>query len=412
MLGATTLALVGLQGVPFASADSTQVIRSYADFGSNLAVAGIFAQSCDPATAGEGSEFPSPISEKGPTPVPVGARTWGYRTTTPQAVGPSWLVDSMAGITTDHMQVYSDSGTATGAASAHLADGTTGDDWFGVSPLSLSAGSWQTVQGAGSTSYTWRGVHWDGSVVGTFTGSINDLLGHLGLDDATGSVGLGFGCTTGQTVHFDDVEFGTADSVGTFDFEGGLTTTTGAAARRVVTAGRSPRLTATESIDGQHLEGGRIALQRRAFGTSNWRTVVTLPATPDGAGTFSTRVYLAKPMRKTSYRWRCPSTAANDGSTSRVLTIKVHTAVRAHAPAKVALGSKVHVRGSTLPKNPGQRITLWRGSHLLDATKVGRRGTFSLATRAHFRGRLNLVVKIGTSPGNLRGSKTLVVKVR
>jgi hypothetical protein len=414
VLGATTLALVGLQDVPFAAADTTLTIRSYDDFPVLDRSVGITYQSCDAASAGEEltSTLPEPTIERGPGPVPLGTRTWGFDAPTPGALGPFHTITSMANIGADQMQVSSDSGTAHGAALA----GVTVDDgnaWYGVAPLTVTAGSWQTVQGADSTSYTWREVNLNtGATEGSpFSGSIADLLTQVG-GDRPGYVGLGFGCDGGM-VHFDDVQMGVTGDVTTYDYEGGVSTTSTEAAHRTVTAGRSPRLSGRLVLNGVPTPAPRLVLERRAFGSTRWHRVTSAPTTPSqNPVSLVTGSYLAKPLRTTSYRWRYVGNEVYDGSVSKALSIRVRTAVRAHAPARAALGSRVRLTGSTLPKKPGQRITLWRGSHLLDATKVGRRGTFSLATTARFRGRLNLVVEIGASPGNLRGSKSLVVKVR
>jgi hypothetical protein len=401
-----TLGLLALPDVPIASADGTFTARSYDDFPRLDPMIGFGGWSCEAATAGQRISVPDPLVGKAPTPVPLGTRTWGFRPSIQAALGPFRRVDSMSSIAADQMQVYSDTGTAAGVALGEV-DVDDFNVWYGVAPLSVSAGSWQTVSGAGSTTYTWREVNLSsGTTEGSpFTGSIDDLIAEIG-GDRPGSIGLGFGCNRAGEFHFDDARMGTTGDVTTFDFEGGISWTSITLAHRTTTAGRHAQLMGLLEGDGFFPDNPSLVLKGRLFGSQHWRRLATVPVVRHDAA------YRPTPLRQTAYRWRYVGGQAFDGSTSTVVTVKVHTAVRAHAPDKAALGSKFSVHGSTLPRKPGQRVTLWHGDHLLGSAKETGRGTFSIPTTATFRGSLTLVVKVGQSPGNLPGSKSLAVKVR
>jgi len=404
VLGVTTLGLLCLQDVPAAWAFPTVTIRSYADFGSG-GFDGFTIESCDLGHPGSISVAPEPVVEKGPTPVPLGTHTWGFTPPTPGALGPYWRVDSLSSIFGDEVKVYSDAGTAVGAAFAEV-DVDASHRWYGLAPLSVSAGSWQIVGANQSTSYTWREVDDIGTTVGSpFTGSIGDLIAQIG-GDRPGLIGLGFGCNGMGEFHLDDAKLGFEASAATWDYEGGISSTSIAVTDTDVTAGRRTNLSCELVWDGFLPASPQMVLQGRSFGSAHWRRIASVPLTKESAA-----AYQPEPLRQTSYRWRFLGDQGFDGSTSATVTVNVHTVVSAHAPARVALGSMVRVHGSTFPKKPGQRIRLWHGDRLLAAARVTSKGTFSLTTRATSRGRLRLVAKIGSSQGNLRGSKTVLIRV-
>ncbi|WP_151081554.1 hypothetical protein [Nocardioides cynanchi] len=409
VLGVVSVGLLGLQGVPSSAVDATRVIRSYDAFVPPMGTQptnGIVSSPCDAAHAGELSDtLPGRVINRGPAPVPLGKRTWGYHPTTAGAVGLFRRADSMASLAADQVQVYGDTGAVDGAAFANVGD------WFGLASLTVPGGSWQTVQGAGSTSYSW---HQTGTSA-TFTGSISQLLAtQITGHDAAGYVGIGFGCNTAP-FHFDDAQMGTTGDVLTYDFEGEYTKTAITAAHHTVTAGRSPRLTGSVSSFHDFVDPSpRLVLESRRFGSTVWRKVAGVPATIPAPDAFAllTRPDRATPLRQTTYRWRYVTNATTDGSVSPALRVRVHTTLRVQAPTHVALGSQVVVTGSTLPRKPGQWVTLWHGDHRLGAARVSRTGTFTITAKATFRGRLQLVARIAKSPGNLRGSTSFVVRVR
>jgi hypothetical protein len=414
-LGFALLGLLALPALPYAAADNPPIVVH--DLG-ELPTDGSFGptyQSCTtPGQVVSGS--PGTLEVRtGPAPVPLGVRTWGYDVATPDsAVGPFRAIDSMGVLAADQMSAYAEGSDATGVAVAEVIEDGNTTRWYGRSDtlLTLTAGSWTTVSGL-DASYQWLEVTVaDGQPTGNiFTGTIPQMLTHNGTGDQPGSVGLLFGCNTSGLVHFDNAQFGGTGDVATYDFEGPATRTTIHGSRKTIAAGGSVTITGiTTARDGTPLPRAKLTLQRKRFGGDGWKKVGKATATDDG--TQVPARLRVEPVVGTRYRWVYPLTGAADGSISKVLVVRVHSAVTARAVDRtVPLGGRIIVFGTVKPLKPGRTVALYRGSKKLARTKIGPHGAYSVSVKATSRGLWKLHVAIGAASGDLAGTSP-TVKVR
>jgi hypothetical protein len=415
-LALVTTALVTLQGVRFAAADTTVVVHGPGDLPSTGTPLGLFYTSCSSPGQG-GTVDPGGIYiQPGPDPTPSGTRTWGFDlpgSASGFAIGPYGYTSSMANLATAQADFYADSGTATGIVFASIdEDPNTGTSWNGNAALSVTAGSWQTKSGIGLT-YTWQELDGSFNPTGqTFSGTIAAMLAHIGTGDHDGLVGLGFGCNTPGLVHFDKGMFGATGAVTTYDFEGSTTRTTIKAVPSTITAGRT---TALEGVmtdtHGGRFTSATLTLQKKPAGTSTWRKVGTAVETYDG--TQHPAVIKQKPTTTTQYRYVFAGSSAGPGSTSKPVTVHVRTAVTAAPASKVVRkGGTITVNGRVSPKAPGHTVKLMRGSTQVGSATVRSTGAFALRTKARTTGRWTLHVTIGATRTDLAGSsRTFTVSV-
>jgi hypothetical protein len=163
----------------------------------------------------------------------------------------------------------------------------------------------------------------------------------------------------------------------------------------------------TTEVGGTSLPQGTLTLQARRFDSPTWRVAGT--ATESSGGTPHPAVLKKRPLVRTDFRWVFAETTAYDASTSRAITVRVHTAVTATpADTTVRKGGTIKVTGRVTPAKPGAVVTLFKGSQKVATAVVRRTGTYTLTTRANAGGLWKLRVGIGATPGNLAGSSKVV----
>lgn len=415
LAAALTLGLT-LSGVPYAAADSTIVVHGLGDLPTDGS-SGLFFVSCSAPWTAHGTLSPGPLHiQEGPATVPIGTRTWGFdmpAESSGYAIGPFRSVSSMATLSTAQADFYDEGAvTANGVALAGVdpAD-NTGSFWMGVAPLMLPTGSWQTVT-AGDKSYSWTQIDSQFQPTGqAFSGTISQLLSHIGTGDHSGYVGAGFGCNTPGLVDFDKAQIGDTGDVTTYDFEAGLTTTTMSGKPSTVTAGKSVTLKGvTTDSTGGPFSSAQLTLQARTFGSSTWQDVGQATESYDsGTATQTPATLKKKPLVETRYRWVFPDSPSSLGSTSPAFTVKVHTAVTATAAdSTVAKGATIKITGRTKPAKPGQTVHLMKGSTRVGSGIVKADGTYTIKTKATSTGTWKLHVTIGAVSGNLAGTSKAV----
>lgn len=406
---------LGLSGAPYAAADTTVVVHGPGQLPSDGSW-GIFLSSCVvPGESAQQGDTPGPIHiEQGPAPIPAGTRTWGFDSQLSGfAVGPVESETSMSSLSTATGSFYSDSGTAQGIGVAGVEEDAT-HFWFGNTPLSIMAGSWQTPSVAGS-SYSWNEYDGSNAIVGTFTGTISAMLNHIGTGDHAGLIGIGFGCNTPGLVHFDKAQFGAAGAVTTYDFEAELTKTTITSKPSTITAGQSETLKGVMTdATGAAFSSADLTLQAKAYGASSWSTVGQTTESYDFNTQTQTPAKLKKkPLVQTKYRWVYAGGQAAEGSTSPSVTVKVHTAVTAKAKdSSVKKGGTITITGRTTPAKPGHTVELMKGGTKIGSGIVRSDGSYAIKAKATSTGTWKLHVTIGAFSGNLAGaSRTVKVTV-
>ena len=404
LMGLSTLGLVAtmtLTAAPYAAADSSVVVHGPGDFPLS-SLQGTTHFSC----VRPGDEPSVPISSihlhRGPGRVPLGTRSWGLDADDPGVVnGPYRDVDSIGDLAPSSVQVYAD---ADSDGLAWLSMRTTDDLlWFGISPVSVAAGGWHTIGQDASTTYDWVERHNDGTATGgTFTGTVGQMIAHVGGGTFPGEIGFGLGCNAAGPFSIDDFQAGTTGDVITYDLEGQITHTRIFGPRHLVTAGRSVTLKGVQSIKNSLITYASLVLEAKPFGAERWRRVGT------AVQTFTTEIQPAvrreRPQVRTSYRYHTLGSTGADASVSKPFVVRVRAAVTAHpASTTVRRGSPLFVFGRVQPDLRGHRVALWRGHDRLGSAKVRHDGTYTVRARASSRGDWRLHVGIGRTPGVLAG---------
>ena len=403
-------ALTGLTLIPPAQADSTVVVTKLKDMAATDA--GFLATPCNDGPGHEDlSSPPVPGIHKGPAPVPSGRRTWTYTPPAGTAVGPYRFISSMVGLGAAREQVYADQ--TSGGSGVLVAD--VGEDatteWHGIRsvPVSAAAG-WSTVRIAPDTSFDWERFD-SGTASGTtFSGTIAQMVNQVGLTDASGYVGVAFGCD-GHAFSLDKVKLGDTGDIVTYDLEAPATTTSIKGDDSPIIAGGDPvPLTGSTRFadSGKPIDGVLLTLKARPAGTKKWRTVDSREQLFDG--TTLTRPQLnVRPKVTTSYRWVLPNLDALFGSHSSPLTIKVHTGLAVKASDEsVTVGTRVKITGRTVPVKRGVKVVLWHDIYRASEARTNKRGRFTLFTRPTLKGFWNVHVTIGKTPGNLPGQSRVI----
>lgn len=293
-LTAAVATLLGVGLVGPAQADDTQVLQggSFPTDGTYLAYVACSGFSA-PATP------PVLRVNTGPEGVPMGERTAGLvPSAAGTATGPVVSLDSMR-TGTATVDVH----TAAGGQGVSWAwvitqDAPAGHAWLGRADVSVPAG-WSRVDAAGHT-YAWSLIDL-ATMRSTGQAPASSLAGFTGVHgDGPGYVISGLGCDGGES-HLDAVRGGDAGDVTTYDIEGLALSSTMAASRTTVAAGRPVTLSNTSVDAVGRVTGDLVVLQERGPG-GQWSDVGEV-VTPGADGVARAVV---RPERTTTYRWWRP----------------------------------------------------------------------------------------------------------
>ncbi|GAB2874829.1 hypothetical protein [Nocardioides pacificus] len=271
-----------------------------------------------------GASAPLTRINRGPGPVPLGERSFGFELDQPGTVaGPAHRVDSLVDTTVAEVRVAAGGG-ARGAAYVWYAGGdlAEGQSWSGRAELSAPAGGWTNVSAAGlSFAWTARDMATGAQVLDGGTATVAEFTAAHG-GDGPGWIVLGFGCG-GTSFNIDGFRVGGAGGVTTYDFEGMVLSTAIEGPTQPVRAGQEVTISgATRDFRGQST-GQPMVLEARAAGTRAF-VPVGEPVQPGDDGT--ARVTL-EPQETTDYRWRTDETEYAEGTLSAVLSVTVEPVV-------------------------------------------------------------------------------------
>lgn len=396
---AAAMLIMGL--APTASAATSVIGDRFDDAGVR-----VVSQECVDSSELDAPTPPFVVRRDSTAPLGRGAIGWGP-STSGYETGPMVHIDSPSTLSGLSIQVNKHGSALSGHAIVRYPVAAFPGEWRGIAALPSADGDGWHAVGNATLAYRWR--HYDASGELDMTASQATLQDFVAAHDGDGTgawIGFAFGCN-GDTFDVDALTVTSSVDNTTIDFEpygssASLRWAKGGGKRTTIIAGGKTKIRAALKDELADPLRGKLQLKSALVGPKKARGTARLKV--DGSGI--ARATLT-PVRTRVYWVRYAGTSSRFGDTSRRLTVRVRSNVRAHLSAStVVSGTSVAIVGKFWPGRPAKlRVQRYFGKewHTVRVIRSAKDGSYRTTLTWKKVGKSYWRVLVPQGGGNLSG---------